>query len=336
VISALSFTPSQSLVQPSTMLSRPLALSKVFNYHTLIAFCLVALGYHFFSIQDRFIARAPGVSAVEERSGFPKLIWYKLGPNGLSDDTRNWTDSCIKNNPNYTAQFLTDESSDAYVRTTFAESRPDIVDAYLALPVPIYKADFLRYLLLWDQGGIWSDLDVSCEEGVHIDEWVPAEYRDTAALVVGWEFDQGWPGEYVRQFASWTIMAKPRTAHMMQVIDDILQTLKDKTAEHHISVENATLDIMGDVVDFTGPRRLTRSVYTSLGNMLNRTVDAHDMMELVQPKLIEDVLVMPGRSFAASANKYNPEEEERLPPQLVTHHYAGTWKNKDGGEKPKM
>jgi len=70
--------------------------------------------------------------------------------------------------------------------------------------------------------------------------------------------------------------------------------------------------------------------------MLNRTVDAHDMMELVQPKLIEDVLVMPGRSFAASANKYKPEEEERLPPQLVTHHYAGTWKNKDGGEKPKM
>jgi len=60
------------------------------------------------------------------------------------------------------------------------------------------------------------------------------------------------------------------------------------------------------------------------------------MMELVQPKLIEDVLVMPGRSFAASANKYKPEEEERLPPQLVTHHYAGTWKNKDGGEKPKM
>ncbi|KAI1663214.1 hypothetical protein L13192_12738, partial [Pyrenophora tritici-repentis] len=46
---------------------------------------------------------------------------------------------------------MTDESSDDYVRTAFA-SRPDIVANYLALPIPIYKADFLRYLLLWDRG----------------------------------------------------------------------------------------------------------------------------------------------------------------------------------------
>ncbi|NWN33545.1 hypothetical protein GY663_30675, partial [Klebsiella michiganensis] len=87
--------------------------------------------------------------------------------------------------------------------------RPDIVDTYLALPVPIFKADMLRYLLLWDQGGIWSDLDVSCES-IPIEEWIPAEYQGKAALVVGWEFDAGWPEPYVRQFASWTIMAKPR------------------------------------------------------------------------------------------------------------------------------
>jgi len=119
----------------------------------------------------------------------------------------------------------------------------------------------------------------------------------------------------------------------MQVIDDILQTLRDKTAEHNIPIQNATMDIMGDVVDFTGPRRLTRSVYTSLGKILDREIDARDMMELVQPKLVGDVLVMPGRSFAASANTYKPEEEELLPPKLVTHHYAGTWKNDNGGEQ---
>ena len=97
-------------------------------------------------------------------------------------------------------------------------------------------------------------------------------------------------------------MAKPRSPHMMQVIEDILQTVRDKTAEHNIPIQNATMDIMGDVVDFTGPRRLTRSVYTSLGKILDREIDARDMMELVQPK-------------------------------LVTHHYAGTWKNDNGGEQ---
>ncbi|RMZ70064.1 Initiation-specific alpha-16-mannosyltransferase [Pyrenophora seminiperda CCB06] len=312
------------------MLLRPLQLSKVFTYHALIALCIIVLIYHFVSTQDRFLIRIPGAPGTAQHSEFPKLIWYKLGPNGLSEETRNWTESCVKRNSNYKAHFMTDEGSDEYVRTAFA-SRPDIVDNYLALPVPIYKADFLRYLLLWDQGGIWSDLDVSCESP--IDEWVPAEYRDNATLVVGWEFDQGWEGVYIRQFASWTLLAKPRSPHMMQVIEDILQTLREKTAEHKISVENATLDIMGDVVDFTGPRRLTRSVYKSLGNMLNRTIDAGDMQELVRPKLVGDVLVMPGRSFAASANNYKPEQEPLLPPKLVTHHYAGSWKNNKGGER---
>ncbi|CAE7026497.1 hypothetical protein CFE70_003773 [Pyrenophora teres f. teres 0-1] len=312
------------------MLLRPVQLSKVFTYYSLIALCIIVLILHFLSTQDRFIIPIPGAVTTVHHSGIPKLIWYKLGPNGLSEETRNWTDSCVKNNPSYTAHFMTDESSDGYVRTAFA-FRPDIVSNYLALPVPIYKADFLRYLLLWDQGGIWSDLDVSCE--VPIDSWVPPEYQANASLVVGWEFDQGWPGVYVRQFASWTILAKPRSPHMMQVIDDILLTLREKTAEHNIGVEAASLDIMGDVVDFTGPRRLTRSVFKSLGRMLNRTVDVGDVQELLQPKLVGDVLVMPGRSFAASANRYKEVEETELPPRLVTHHYAGTWKNDKGGER---
>jgi alpha 1,6-mannosyltransferase len=47
-----------------------------------------------------------------------------------------------------------------------------MVEDYLALPIPILKADILRYVILYDQGGIWFDLGVSCE-GVPIDEWVP-------------------------------------------------------------------------------------------------------------------------------------------------------------------
>ena len=320
------------------MLSRSLQLPKALNYYLFIAICTIVLVYYFLFVQARFIIRAPGAPAIAQQpqpNSIPKLIWYKLGPNGLSEETQAWTDSCVKNNPDYEARFLTEDDGDDYIRKTFAESRPDIVDTYLALPIPIYKADFLRYVLLWNEGGVWSDLDVSCEEDVRIDEWVPEIYKDKAALVVGWEFDQGWPGRYERQFESWTIMAKPRSPHMMQVIEDILQTLQEKTAEFDVSVNNITMDMMGDTVDLTGPRRLTRSVYTSLGSVLNRTVDAYDMKELVRPRLVGDVLVMPGRSFAASANTYQPEEEKLLPPQLVTHHYAGTWKNDDGGEKVK-
>ncbi|KAL6155713.1 hypothetical protein ACJBU6_05915 [Exserohilum turcicum] len=190
----------------------------------------------------------------------------------------------------------------------------------------------LRYLLLWDQGGIWSDLDVSCES-IPIEEWIPAEYQGKAALVVGWEFDAGWPEPYVRQFASWTIMAKPRLPHMLQAVDQILERLREETAEHNVTIANVTLEMMGDVVDFTGPRRLTSGVFASLEKTLRQTIDTEKLKNLTEPRLVGDVLVMPGHSFAASSNTYPPELKAQLPPQLVTHHYAGSWKNDKGGEQ---
>ncbi|KAJ6284672.1 glycosyltransferase [Bipolaris maydis] len=320
------------------MLARPPQLSRALTYYALAALFTIGIVYHFVSLQDSFIARVPGLPGhaqqqeeeQQQAAEIPKLIWYKLGPNGLSDDARAWTDTCIKNNTGYKAHFLTDEDSDAYVRKTFA-FRQDIVDTYLALPIPIFKADLLRYLLLWDQGGIWSDLDVSCKD-TPIDEWVPASYKSSAAIVVGWEFDQGWPGKYVRQFASWTIMSKPRSPHMMQVVDDILETVRVETMEHGVGVQNVTLEMMGDVVDFTGPRRLTRSVFKSLEKQMNHTLDVSEFHEIFQPRLVGDVLIMPGQSFAASSNTYTAEQQKELPPQLVEHHYAGSWKNDKGGE----
>lgn len=303
--------------------------SKISAIYVLTTVCAIIILHRLYTISGTRFLTTP-LSQQAQFEGFPKIIWYKLGPKGLNDDTRKWTNSCINANPTYRAEFLTDEAADEYVRKTF-ESRPDIVDAYVGLQVPILKADLLRYLLLYNQGGIWSDLDVSCE--TPIDEWISLKYIDKAGLVVGWEFDLGWDQSFVRQFASWTIMAKPASPHMMQVINDILEALKKRMDDHEVSVEDITLAMVGDVVDFSGPRRLTSGIYKSLSQMLNRTVLEDDIAQIVEPKLIGDVLVMPGRSFADSSNRYMAKQEWVLPPPLVTHHYAGSWKNDHGGEE---
>ncbi|PSN60502.1 hypothetical protein BS50DRAFT_200316 [Corynespora cassiicola Philippines] len=311
------------------LLSRQWFPFKIFSYYTLLASCAVVFLYHLWTISSIRFVQAQRTEPPKPNE-IPKIIWYKLGPSGLNNNSRIWTDSCINGNPDYRAEFMTDEVADDYVKSAFT-SRPDILESYLGLTIPILKADLLRYLLLYDQGGIWSDLDISCE-GVPIDDWVPAQYKNDAGLVVGWEFDMGWEQPIVRQFASWTIMAKARSPHMLQVIEDVLQTLRQKMHQYKVSVENITLAMAGDVVDFSGPRRLTSGVFRSLGRTLNRTVGPGEISEILQPELVGDVLVMPGRSFAASANRYKAEEEGKLPPKLVTHHYAGTWKNNHGGE----
>ena len=297
------------------------------SYCTLLVLCAIAFLYYLWTDLSLQHAQVPHS---QHYDGIPRIVWYKLGPNGLNADTASWTDSCIKSNPTYEARFMTDEEGDEFARKAFA-SRPDILESYLGLTVPILKADLLRYMLLLDQGGIWSDLDISCE-GIPIDDWVPEQFRADSNVVVGWEFDWGWGKPITRQFASWTIMAKPGSTHMLQVIEDILDTLQEKMRQYNVPVGNITLEMTGDVVDFSGPRRLTRGIFKSLERTLNRTVKPVEVSEILQPKLLGDVLVLPGRSFGASSNHYTPEEIAQLPPPLVTHHYAGSWKNVHGGE----
>jgi len=76
-------------------------------------------------------------------STIPKKLWYKLGPKGLSEQTRAWTDSCIRNNPDYDVVFMTDSSADRWVQKTFTNSHPDIVELYLSLPGSYHPPDAL-------------------------------------------------------------------------------------------------------------------------------------------------------------------------------------------------
>lgn len=167
---------------------------------------------------------------------------------------------------------------------------------------------------------------MSCE--VPIREWVPPQYQANASLVVGWEFDVGWGDGFTRQFETWTVMAKPGSPHVWMAIQDLVQSFKNLMKEKNLTVEELTRDMPGDVVDATGPRRFTNSVLKSIGDIFNITLQGFE--ELMEPKMAGDVLVLPGYAFAASMNKYDKGLE--VPSPLVKHHYAGTWKNDQGGE----
>ncbi|CAM6001880.1 unnamed protein product [Sphagnum balticum] len=264
-------------------------------------------------------------SSAAPAAAIPEKLWYKLGPNGLNSELEGYVDTCLSKNPTFQHEFITDLSGDAFVKEHFA-SRPDILENFLSLRIPIVKADILRYLILYENGGVWNDLDVSCED-VPIAEWIPAQYKETTGLVVGLEFDVD---IWVRQFASWTIMAKPKSPHMLMVVEDCIEAVREKMREHNVGVADLTLDMIGDVVDFSGPRRLTRGVLKSLSLTLNSTIEGQNISNVTEPRLIGDVLVLPDYAFANSMNEQYGDKAQGQ--KLVTHHYAGSWKNTLGGE----
>lgn len=270
----------------------------------------------------------------------PKKIWYKLGARGLSHDATVWTGSCMELNPGYSVEFMTDSTADAWVQKRFAD-RPDIVESYLALQIPIIKADWLRYLLLYAEGGMWSDLDVSCNSPIHT--WIPPRYKDNVSVVVGWEFDTAWgdadPSQVKHELATWTVLARPGSPHMLAAVEGVLRGLHDVARENGVDVAGitATPPMMGDIVTFCGPRRMTRSIFQSLQRTLNMSDDEFRAVESgtwfsVEPRLVGDVLILPGYSFARSMNLYDEAVTASLGPPLVEHHYAGSWKNDKGGE----
>lgn len=184
-------------------------------------------------------------------------------------------DSWKNKNTDYTYKYYTDDEIAKFVQDSFPTK---IVDTFFALPKPILKADFFRYLVLFAKGGVYTDLDTECL--VPINDWRKPSGDDpnfsqqtNFGLIVGLEADAAdrhdWHDWYARplQLVQWTIAAVPGHPALLEVIrrivestDDYLATRNDQTAVnelpdgHHINI-----------VEWTGPGVWTDSVLVYLG-----------------------------------------------------------------------
>lgn len=111
----------------SPKLYRPVTLAAL-----LLSCVFPAIIYSSWHLKESWVVRLSG-SSQSHPSTIPKKLWYKLGPKGLSDETRAWTDSCIGNNTDYEVEFMTESSADSYVRNKFGATHPDLVEMYLGL-----------------------------------------------------------------------------------------------------------------------------------------------------------------------------------------------------------
>ncbi|ODH52357.1 hypothetical protein GX48_01420 [Paracoccidioides brasiliensis] len=282
----------------------------------------------------------PDVPCIPGLPNIPAKIWQSAKSENLSMKQKAWSSTWLEKNPSFEHELVTDDTWNQYVEKKYGTIRPDIVSLFKGLQVAILKADLLRYLILLADGGIWSDIDATC--AMPVADWLPADANDVMfaggnvtshtpwsegiGLIVGLEFDGEWEGEgsgLSSQLTNWVFAARPGSRHLQLVVDDIVRHLNDITLENGVTAEGITLDMISDVVEVTGPWRMTLGILESLSCMLGRRVDERDFSRGKKPRVLGDVVIMPGNAFAAKQNGYPTGQG----PVLVTHHYEGSWKS---------
>ncbi|KAI1778932.1 glycosyltransferase family 32 protein [Hypoxylon cercidicola] len=262
---------------------------------------------------------------------FPAYIWqtWKYTPAHGEFTYRDQEASWTMLHPGFVHEVITDQVAVHLLKLLYAPI-PEVLEAYNALPQPVLKADFFRYLILLARGGIYSDIDTQAIKSAL--EWIPESVpKESIGLVIGIEADPDrpdWKDWYSRriQFCQWTIQAKPGHPVLRDIVSRITkETLKRKREGLFVSKEKS-------VVEFTGPAVWTDSIFdyfndpryfdmrSSQGNItyLNFT-------GIVSPKKVGDVVVLPITSFSPGVQQMGAQDYDD-PMAFVKHDFEGTWK----------
>ena len=110
-------------------------------------------------------------------SKFPAYIWqtWKYGPGSgdFEDRLRPFEASWTEKHPGFVHEVITDDAAGHLINYLYA-SIPEVAEAYEAMPVPVLKADFFRYLILLARGGIYTDIDTTALKPAT--EWLPPDF----------------------------------------------------------------------------------------------------------------------------------------------------------------
>lgn len=258
---------------------------------------------------------------------FPRKIWqsWKDDSEDPTGRTKGFPHKWRELNPGWRYERITDANNDAYVKKSFDDS---VAQLFIGLDDPILKADFLRYLILLKEGGVWADIDVLPHQPV--ESWVPQDYLNSTNLVIGIENDHYkkpiWPGlPYSVQLCQYTILAKPNHPVIKRVVEEVASTLRDllDTKEEG---DNITFE---DVMATTGPFAFTKVLMEHFTEVTGVKHNGDELDHLEEPQLIGDILVLPKDSFG-----WLPQENIRPsddPMVLVEHLFVGSWRGDHPG-----
>jgi len=161
----------------------------------------------------------------------PRVIYQTFKSCSVTDPLYNNFLSYINLNPEYAYEFYDDERMAEYVCDFncrgFNFTAKELKKAFDSLAVPAGKADLWRYLIMYENGGVYTDFDSQCLKPLYhsID---PLD--DIVTCRIGWSHnydnrDHIW----LHLFPQWVLFYSPKCMIMKSIIELAVRCINSRT-----------------------------------------------------------------------------------------------------------
>ncbi|QCO20467.1 hypothetical protein C9E88_002480 [Acinetobacter cumulans] len=194
----------------------------------------------------------------------PRIIHQTYSTNDIPLDIQSIIFQLKKNNPNWIYKFYNDKDVLHYIKDNFDD---EILDAYLSIngKYGAARADFFRYLVVYNEGGVYLDIKSTCVYS--LDSIIN---ENDEIILCHWQNEVGMKSQFAGmhnelkeckfgEFQQWHVIAKPRSAFLEAVIKSIIENLKSYNPWTHGVGKPAVLRI-------TGPIAYTKAIIPLLKN----------------------------------------------------------------------
>ena len=223
-------------------------------------------------------------------------------------------------NPGWKHTLWGDDDIDAHIAT----HHPELLSASRKMQ-PVQRSDLFRYMILYDEGGVYADLDVSCL--IPCDAWARAygRFGDAAkygdpGLIVGFEQISSertdWADWYARefQFAQWTMAAQPGHPVLKEVLTLIHRFFAGDPELTHTARGNWTV---ADVLESTGPGIWTDAIVRYMRSAYNQTLRDGSAADGGKRRLETRGIALLSKNALRNPHSVSPARSEIRPPARV-------------------
>lgn len=223
----------------------------------------------------------------------PKILHQTWKDHNLPKGLERLSNTWQKHHPDWEFRLWTDADNNKFIETFF----PSFKERYESYPSNIQRVDAVRYLILYQYGGMFVDLDFECYKNME-------DILDDVTCLFGQEPAAHCQLHDKHQIISNALMA---AAPGHAFLREIYQELNRPPVQVH--------DKNSAVLESTGPFMVTR-MYEGYKNREEIKLLDHD---LVYPLTKAEIAQL----FTEGIK--TPEVECKMKQAYAMHYYAGTW-----------